>query len=149
MRRGFSLLEMVAVLVLALILVGTGVMSWYVVQGGGADAMAGRTLRGVAGDQLLLELSRGRFTTDATVLTEILPGLNFVSTATSPGEVSVSVASGRLGLATMSESGNCLTLAVDGKDGDGAESRGKFLPGPASPCSGSEALSMDEGVVQW
>lgn len=142
-------MEMMAVLAIVLTLTTVGVVGWNTVQRSSTDLLAVNALRGVAGEQQLLERSRGRFSDDATVLTTRFPDVFFVEEALAPGQVSLAVIDGRLGLATVSNSGVCLTLAVPGKDSNDGEIRARYQPGTQTPCTGAHALTFSEEVSPW
>lgn len=140
LRRGYSLLEIIATLTIVLILAGTGAASFSYVKNLTDDNDARSALSRAALAERSWVARNATWADDPSVL-NVGRGLVLTTSASaSPSVVSIAVDSAnRLGLAVRSETGTCLARVLNDPLLDGGETSLE-LPSSAA-CSGVAALS--------
>ncbi len=143
MRRAFTLLEILAALVVSLILALVGTLTYSTLKDSIADRDAKNSVERVLTAERNWAARNGSWTQDPNELTGT-QGLTVTAGAsTEPGIVSISTQDGlELGVATLSESGTCLAAyAADPLVGSGF----RWVEMPSTqPCSGQVAV-LSEG----
>lgn len=147
LRRGFTLLEMTVVGVIALTLMAVIAFGFLGVE---KDTSAGHVetqLRQVSSSLRAYYESRGYFPTDATTLGTLEPGFTF-TTGQVTEEGPVSIVAGVYGdtdvvaLASLDASGQCVVLR-EGPNGAGvAPASSTFTPDSSKSCSASAAIGL-------
>jgi prepilin-type N-terminal cleavage/methylation domain-containing protein len=152
-RRGFTLVELVAVVVVMLLLVGVAAFGYTSVQRGVRSSAAKDVLRTIAASQQLHFDSRGSFASssvaDLQQVANNQPGYtaNGNTAPTKPLQVSVSegLAHGEVpvvSLATTVRGGTCVVLAAFPTDSGRDNKEGVFKKGEYSTCTGAAALTL-------
>lgn len=138
-RRGFSLIELMAVLSLAVFLAGAGVFLFTDLRKGVADDATLTKLRAVAATQRQLHQQRGSYLTDPAALNAREGSSVYTDGSASSGLISIADSdiggTPTLFLATPTDDGDCLVLVTDPS---GANDRSyHFAPSGGRGCNAS------------
>lgn len=143
-RRGFTLLEVTATLVVVTVLATLATIGGARVIAKSQDSAAGTLLHGVAAAEQMRYSSRGMFVDDPAAMSQLSSTGRYVagSTAATAGVVSVTAGtvggSDAVGLATVSDSGQCFTLVTYAPD---AGISAPPVTAGSGVCSGAAALA--------
>lgn len=153
-RRGFSLIEVIAVVAVLLIVASVGGFAASRFLSSGDEQLDRRALEVLAAAQQANYLTRSGFLPTPAALAVVEPSVPTTTGSASTEVVSMAVGSAADGtplaaFAVVGVDGDCITLTVAPPAAARPQVRDRFIPGGDVLCDGATALTRPVGAAQW